>query len=109
MHVDDLLSPVDLRDIGAPPLSDQEAMAIACVPVVSDGVGCRELVMDGENGFLFQPGDVQGLAQKILQTLVDPLLGIRARKTIQEDSDIREYVLRYVELYEGTPMRWCRL
>ncbi len=75
-------------------------MVIACVPVASDGVGCRELVKDGENGFLFQPGDVQGLAQKILQALEDPLLGVRARKTIP-NFDIRENVLRYVELYEG--------
>jgi glycosyltransferase involved in cell wall biosynthesis len=78
-----------------------EAMATACVPVASDGVGCRELVRDGENGYLFQPSDVNGLSEKILQALEDPSLGIRARETIQEDFDIRENVSRYISLYEG--------
>jgi len=76
-------------------------MATACVPVASDGVGCRELVEDGENGFLFQPGDVRGLARKILQALEDPSLGMRARETIQDGFDVKESVSRYVSLYEG--------
>jgi glycosyltransferase involved in cell wall biosynthesis len=79
-------------------ISLQEAMATACVSVASDGVGCRELVEDGENGFLFQPGDVHGLAQKILQALEDPSLGMRARETIQEGFDINENVSRYIRL-----------
>lgn len=82
-------------------ISLQEAMATACVPVAGDGVGCRELVRDGENGYLFQPGDVNGLSEKILQALEDPSLGIRARETIQEGFDIRENVSRYISLYEG--------
>ncbi|MCW3989672.1 MAG: glycosyltransferase [Candidatus Bathyarchaeota archaeon] len=82
-------------------ISLQEAMATACVPVASDGVGCRELVKDGENGYLFQPGDVHGLAQKIFQALEDPPLGMRARETIQDGFDIRENVSRYISLYEG--------
>jgi len=81
-------------------ISLQEAMATACVPVACDGVGCRELVKDGENGFLFQPGDVHGLARKILQALEDPSLGMRARETIQEGFDIKENVSKYVSLYE---------
>jgi N,N'-diacetylbacillosaminyl-diphospho-undecaprenol alpha-1,3-N-acetylgalactosaminyltransferase len=82
-------------------ISLQEAMATACVPVASDGVGCRELVRDGENGYLFQPGDAYGLSEKILQALKDPSLGMRARETIQEGFDIRENVSRYISLYEG--------
>jgi len=82
-------------------ISLQEAMATGCVPVASDGVGCRELVKDGENGFLFQPGDVYGLARKILQALEDPSLGMRARETIREGFDVRENVSRYMRLYEG--------
>ena len=81
-------------------ISLQEAMATACVPVASDGVGCRELVRDGENGFLFQSGDVPGLAQGILKALDNPSLGMRARKTIQDGFDIRENVLKYIKLYE---------
>ena len=82
-------------------ISLQEAMATACVPVASDGVGCRELVRDGENGYLFQPGDVSGLSDKILRALDNPSLGMRARKTIQDGFDPGENVSRYVDLYEG--------
>jgi glycosyltransferase involved in cell wall biosynthesis len=82
-------------------ISLQEAMATACVPVAIDGVGCRELVRDGENGYLFQPGDVHSLAQKTLQALEDPSLGVQARKTIKEGFDIKENISRYIRLYEG--------
>jgi 1,2-diacylglycerol 3-alpha-glucosyltransferase len=82
-------------------ISLQEAMASACVPVAIDGVGCRELVKDGENGYLFQPGDVHSLARKTLQALEDPSLGMQARKTIEEGFDIKENITRYISLYEG--------
>jgi len=81
-------------------ISLQEAMATACVPVAIDGVGCRELVNDGENGYLFPPGDVPGLAQRILHALENPSMGRRARETIQKDFDIRQNVSRYIDLYE---------
>jgi len=77
-------------------ISLQEAMA--CVPIASDGVGCRELVRDGENGYLFQPDDVSGLSDKILRALDNPSLGMRAKTTIQDGFDIRENVSRYVDL-----------
>ncbi len=82
-------------------ISLQEAMATGCVPVASDGVGCRELVKDGENGYLFEPRDVQGLAGKILQALENTPLGRRARETILQDFNLKNNVLRYICLYEG--------
>jgi len=82
-------------------ISLQEAMASGCVPVASEGVGCRELVKDGVNGFLFESRDVQGLAGRIKEALEYPRLGLRARETILRDFDLRKNVQRYVDLYEG--------
>ncbi|MBN2561962.1 MAG: glycosyltransferase [Phycisphaerae bacterium] len=43
-----------------------EAMACGCVPVVSRvASGAEEMVTDGENGFTFQPGDVETMADRI--------------------------------------------
>jgi glycosyltransferase involved in cell wall biosynthesis len=82
-------------------VSLQEAMATGCVPVATCGVGCRELVTDGVDGYLFEPRDIQGLAGKILQALENTTLGRRARETILQDFNLENNVLRYVELYEG--------
>ena len=47
-----------------------EAMLCGCCPIVSDRVGARfDLVKDGDTGFVFQAGDVDGLAQ-ILNKLI---------------------------------------
>lgn len=47
-----------------------EAMLCGCCPVVSDRVGARfDLVKDGETGFVFRTGDIDGLAS-ILNSLV---------------------------------------
>lgn len=43
-----------------------EAMAAGLPVVVSTGTGCSEdLVRDGENGFVFHPGDVEALARSL--------------------------------------------
>jgi 1,2-diacylglycerol 3-alpha-glucosyltransferase len=59
------------------PLAVLEAMA-AGKPVVASEVGAmKEIVHDGENGFKFKPGDVQGLSQLIRQLLQDASLRLR--------------------------------
>jgi len=84
-------------------ISLQEAMATACVPVAGDGVGCRELVRDGENGYLFQPGDVNSLSEKILQALEDPSLALLG-DTGQRDHPGRfRYQGKRIEIYQ--PLR----
>ena len=76
-------------------------MATGCVPVATRGVGCRELVTDGVNGYLFEPRDAPGLAGKISQVLENTHLGHRARDTILQDFNLKNNVLRDVELYKG--------
>jgi len=56
----------------------QEAMATGCVPVAVNGYGCPELVKDGENGYLFEPLDIEELAEKVLKTADSLELGRRA-------------------------------
>lgn len=67
-------------------LSTMEAMSCA-LPVVVTPVGSiKEYVVDGENGFIFPPGEVNVLVQKILRLIrseeLRKRLGISARETI---------------------------
>jgi glycosyltransferase involved in cell wall biosynthesis len=77
----------------------QEAMATGCVPVAVNGFGCPEIVREGENGYLFEPGDVGGLTGKILQAASNLDLGRRARETIEQGFDTGKNAKRYAELY----------
>jgi len=86
-------------------ISLQEAMATGCVPVAVNGYGCPELVRDGENGYLFEPMDIEGLAEKVLKAANSLDLGRRARATILERFDMNRNVLKYVELYEELASR----
>lgn len=48
------------------PRSTQEAMAIGRAVITTDVPGCRETVVDGVNGFLVPPWDVEALANKMV-------------------------------------------
>ncbi len=49
-------------------LAVNEAMAAGCAAIVSDAVGCApDLVHDGENGYRFPLGDVDMLAERMIQ------------------------------------------
>jgi glycosyltransferase involved in cell wall biosynthesis len=59
--------------------------ALYCKPVIASAIGgLAEIVIDGETGYLFPPGDEQALAEKIRFFLDDPSLitkmGMAARK-----------------------------
>ena len=58
-----------------------EAMA-AGLPVITTPVGAiPEIVSDGCNGFLIQPGDIQALANRIIELLGNPQLRSAMSKT----------------------------
>lgn len=60
-----------------------EAMA-AGLPVIASRVGgIPELVQDGVQGFLIEPGDCQGLAQALRQLLLDPDLAQKMGRAAQ--------------------------
>ena len=65
-----------------------EAMA-GDLPIVATNVdGAREAIVDGDNGFLHEPHDVQGMAESVLKLLRDPELrhtmGKRGKSRVME-------------------------
>jgi glycosyltransferase involved in cell wall biosynthesis len=79
-----------------------QAMA-AGRPVVATRVdGIPEAVVDSRNGFLVEPGDIEGAAQRVVQFLKDPELrqtfGQSGRKHVQE-FDQRQMVADQEALY----------
>lgn len=74
-------------------------------PVVAFAVdGLREIVKNGENGFLVPPNAVDEMAERIIQILNDDnllkKLGENARKTIDDSFDIHNMVKQQEVLYQ---------
>ena len=80
-----------------------EALASG-VPVVGTRVdGAAEVVRDGVNGYLLAPGDVQGLADRVLSLLANPTLAAdmgRRGEALPQEFDIHDMVRRQEEEYD---------
>jgi glycosyltransferase involved in cell wall biosynthesis len=80
-----------------------EAMASG-LPVVSlDGVGNRDLIRDGENGFLVDQGDQARFVQCIINLMSDSQLYQKFQKAGYQTAkqyDIHPYVDRLLDLYK---------
>jgi glycosyltransferase involved in cell wall biosynthesis len=80
-----------------------EALASG-VPVVGTRVdGAAEVVRDGVNGYLLAPGDVPGLADRVLALLGNPTLAADMGKrggSLPPEFDIHDMVRRQEEEYE---------
>jgi len=79
-----------------------EAMA-SNLPIVATAVdGARDIIVDGANGYLCAPGDVEGLSRRVVELASDPA---KARsmasgdKSILDEFDIDQMVRRQEELY----------
>lgn len=74
------------------PRSALEAMAAGRPIVTTDAPGCRETVIDGENGFRVAPRNVEALAKAMRAFLEDETLaarmGARSRKLAEERFDV---------------------
>lgn len=89
------------------PASTQEAMASGRAVITTDLPGCRETVVDGENGFLVPAHNPRALAKAMLRFIDQPELiasmGIRSRQMAEEKFDahkVNARLLREIGLYE---------
>jgi glycosyltransferase involved in cell wall biosynthesis len=86
------------------PRSLMEAAAMSKPLVASDVSGCRQAVVDGENGYLVPAGDASALASKIKLLLDDPALaarlGARGRELAEERFDVEKVIGRLRGFYE---------
>ena len=100
---DILLLPSDLESFGLVAL---EAMACE-VPVIATRVGgVPEVVRHGQDGFLFDVGDISSMAEGCLAILDNPQLRVQlgeaARDHARRDFCASKIVLQYEDLYRHT-------
>ena len=85
------------------PLKPLEAMAQGSIFVASDVGGHRELVRDGETGFLFPAGDAPALARTIEAVLARtaewPRIRAQARRFVEAERTWAHSVARYADVY----------
>jgi glycosyltransferase involved in cell wall biosynthesis len=77
-----------------------EAMASGIPCVATRVSGSKELVVDGETGYNFAPGDAAELGRAVVKTLSEQeFLGATARKRMVEDFSLAILAARYEQLY----------
>ncbi|MDR1975631.1 MAG: glycosyltransferase family 4 protein [Campylobacteraceae bacterium] len=111
-HRDDMLELTAISDIYVLPSFYKEGIprtlleaASMSKPIVTtDTVGCKEVVDDGENGFLVPIKDARSLADKIEILVNDKELmdkmGQKSRKKALKEFELKKVVKQYLELYE---------
>lgn len=76
------------------PRSVLEAMSMGRPVITTDAPGCRETVVDGDNGFLVPVGDADALARAMERFITEPALveqmGARSRRIAEEKYDVRK-------------------
>lgn len=86
------------------PKSLIEADAIGRPIITSNSVGCKETLVDGYNGFLIQPKDVDALTAKLDLLLSDKELrvkmGMNARKYAEDYFSIEVVKERHLAIYD---------
>jgi N-acetyl-alpha-D-glucosaminyl L-malate synthase BshA len=100
---DVLLLPSEHESFGLVAL---EAMASEVAVVATNQGGTREIIRHGENGFLHDPHDQEGMVRTIASVFDDPgkmaRIKEKARVTAVEDFPVDRAVDRYLALYERT-------
>jgi len=81
-----------------------EAMAVGCPVVVSDVYGAREMVRDGEEGFVVPTESPEAIVEAVTTLLGDfdlaSDIGRRARARVEERYDWRTIGRQYIEIYD---------
>ena len=89
-------------------IATMEAMASGLPVVGANAMALPHLIHDGENGFLYEPGDVEGFAERLTRIFTMPH---DERLALQRDSmrivsghDIRRTIETFEDLYRGRPV-----
>lgn len=86
-----------------------EALASGLPCLVSDIAGNREWIEDGINGWLFRDGDVDDLAEKILNAIKNrqsfEMISRAARRTAEQKADWNKNFGKLLEAYDKTVSR----
>lgn len=79
-----------------------EAM-VSGLPIVATRVdGTSEVIIDGVNGYLVEPADVKGMAERVIRLLSDPVMARmmgRAGQDLPKEFDINYMVSQLGDLY----------
>ncbi|MEW5692567.1 MAG: glycosyltransferase family 4 protein [Candidatus Hydrogenedentota bacterium] len=78
---------------------------ICGTPVVASCTGgLKEIINDGQNGYLFKPQDVADCADKICKVLKDrclkDIMGQNGVKTVIEKYDLPRFISEHIKIYE---------
>ena len=86
-------------------IATMEALASALPVVAANALALPHLVHDGENGYLFEPGDIEEFAARLTDVLTLPEEKLQAFKhesmKIVEAHDINKTLTTFEELYRG--------
>lgn len=81
-----------------------EAMASEVPVIATRAGGMPEVVLDGENGYLLEVGDVEGMAARAIEILSDAALrrrlGTAGRELAEQRFNVTEVVPLYRQFYE---------
>lgn len=86
-------------------LAIAEAMAAGAPVLATATDGAREVITEGETGFLVSVGDVPALASNLHRLLTEPAerkrLGVMAQKTAAERFDLERMIAETEKIYEA--------
>ncbi|MHA3083454.1 glycosyltransferase family 4 protein [Acinetobacter sp. ANC 5383] len=86
------------------PRSTQEAMAVGRAIITTDVPGCRETVIDGQNGFLVPKWNPQALAEKMIYFIEHPeqikKMGDESYRIAQEKFDSNKVNAKLLKILE---------
>jgi glycosyltransferase involved in cell wall biosynthesis len=83
------------------PRSLMEACSMELPVITTDNTGCRELIEDGENGYLCEKQDPENLAvqmERMINTSVESRkrMGLKGRQIVQEKHPVEKVISFYV-------------
>ena len=88
-----------------------EYMGAGCPVVATDVGGAREAVVEGETGYLVQPGDDKTMAMRVISLLKDidnaHAMGERGRRRIEENFSCSAQLERTQNLYDRLLIHGC--